>query len=243
MSIIIFTQIIIAIILLIFGWAIRKKQAYWLISGFMTRPKVEQEELIKNGSPQKTGALFIATAIGMLLLLPLVFTPFQYAVEIQFAFMLVFLMSGLIYLSKYEIPQKRKRSYTISISIFVVLIGIIGYTTFLGYGNYDLKITDNRFEITGMYGDKWKLEDIKEIKLLEKMPEVTSKQNGFGTSTMAKGAFKVKGYGSSLLFVRRGYSPILYIEMEKKKIFINSKDSEVVKAWYDQLVDHDGLPK
>src|SRR4051794_31191047 len=60
-------QIGIILLFLLFGWAIRRGKAYWLISGFSSRPKEEQEEMIRNGYPQKTGTLMLATAIGMLL--------------------------------------------------------------------------------------------------------------------------------------------------------------------------------
>jgi hypothetical protein len=238
---IIFTQIFVAILLLSSGWAIRYKKAYWLISGFSTRPKSEQQELIDNRSPQRTGTLFIATAIGMLLLLPLSFTAFKYAMEVQFGFMLVFLMGGLIYLSKYDVPHKRKRNFIISTSLLVVVIGIIGSLSFLGYQDYELTVRDDSFEITGMYGDEWRLEDIHKIKLMEEMPAVLSKQNGFGTSTIAKGSFKVSDYGSSLLFIHKGSSPILYIEVGKKKIFINSENAQETLNWYEKLNEKTGL--
>jgi hypothetical protein len=229
-------QVFITLLFFIFGWAILKKEAYGIISGFATRPKEEQKQLIENGFPQKTGRLFIFTGFGMLILLPLSFTSFIYAVEVQFGFMLVFLLGGIIFLSKYELPHKRKRSYMISISLFVVVMSSLGYLSFIGYQDYKLVIRDDSFEITGMYGDEWKFKDINKLEVLEKMPEVTVKQNGFGTASMAKGVFSVKGYGSSLLFIKHGASSeILYIEARNKKIFINGKDTSETKGWFEQL--------
>ncbi|MDF2788047.1 MAG: hypothetical protein K0S80_1145, partial [Neobacillus sp.] len=108
-------HISVILLFLILGWSVRKKEGYWLISGFASRPKEEQEELIRKGYPRKIGNLLIITALGMLILLPLMFTSFTYVMEVQFGFMIIFLMSGMIYLSKYEVPKKLKRSYIISI--------------------------------------------------------------------------------------------------------------------------------
>ena len=83
----------------------KEKGGYGLISGFANRPKEEQEQLISNGYPQKMGGLLIVTAIGMIILLPLMFTSFKYVMEVQFGFMIVFLLGGIIYLSKYEVPK------------------------------------------------------------------------------------------------------------------------------------------
>jgi hypothetical protein len=233
------TELFVVILFFFLGWTIQKKEAYWLISGFAQRTKEEQALLIANGLPQRTGKLLIATSVGLLFLLPLALTPFKYAIEVQFGFMIVFLLGGLINLSRYEVPHKSKRSYLISISLFVVVIGSLSYLFLLGYQDYRFIIKDDSFEITGMYGDEWKFEEIKKVELLEKMPKVTVKQNGFGTVSMSKGVFSVKGYGSSLLFIKKGLSnDILFIETEKKKIFINGKNNNETRNWFERLQSH-----
>ncbi|RBP07919.1 DUF3784 domain-containing protein [Rossellomorea aquimaris] len=184
MGILIGIQLIVIVLFSLLGWAIRVKKNYWLISGYVTRNKKEQEELIKNGYPHKTGSLMIYTAVGMLILLPLVFTSFPFVIEVQFGFMLVFLMGGFIYLSKFEVSGKRKRSFWISSTLFVVVLGFVSVLTFLGYEKYDLIVKDEEFEVTGLYGEVWPLEEVEEVELMQDMPEVTWKINGFGLSTM-----------------------------------------------------------
>ncbi len=228
-------QMFVILLFFILGWVIRSKQAYWLISGFANRPKEEQQQLIENGYPQKSGLLLQVTAVGMLLLLPLIFTSFKYAIEVQYGFMLVFLLGGAIYLSKYELPKKRKRSYIISTSLFVVTNALVIGLMFLGYQDYQLISQNDRIEITGVYGDKWKTGDIQQVELMEQMPKVTMRQNGFGLPTMAKGKFKVSGYGSCLLFIRKDSSPYLYIKLKDQKIFINGENPEQTKEWYQEL--------
>jgi Domain of unknown function (DUF3784)/Bacterial PH domain len=226
---------IVILLFAILGWAVRKKEGYWLISGFASRPKEEQEELIRNGYPQKMGGLLIVTAIGMLFLLPLMFTSFRYAMEVQFGFMFIFLMGGMIFLTKYEVPIKRKRSYIISISSFIVIIGGLSALSYFSYQGYELVTKEESFEITGMYGNEWEYEDITSIELMEKLPEVTVRTNGVGLPALSKGHFKVRGYGSSLLFIQKGSSPYIYIELGNKKIFINDKDSDQTRLWFEQV--------
>jgi uncharacterized membrane protein SirB2 len=234
-------HISVILLFLILGWAVRKKEGYWLISGFASRPKEEQEELIGYGYPQKVGSLLIVTAIGMLILFPLMFTSFKYAMEVQFGFMIIFIMGGMVYLTKYEVPKKRKRSYIISISLFIVIIGGISALSYFSYRGYELVTKEESFEITGMYGDEWNYEDITTIELMEKLPEVTVRTNGVGLPTLSKGHFKVSGYGRSLLFIHKGSSPNIYIELKDKKIFINDKEPEKTKSWYQQLTEKKGL--
>ncbi|WP_318505586.1 DUF3784 domain-containing protein [Bacillus sp. T3] len=148
MGVLIAVQVLIIILFFTLGWAIRSKKAYFLISGFAFRPKEEQQRLIENGYPQKTGALLQLVAIGMVLILPLLFTDFKFAIECQFGFMLVSLLGGFIYLSKFEIPRKRKRSYIISTSLFVVTCSLVVGLYIVGYQDYELVSNDNSFEIT-----------------------------------------------------------------------------------------------
>ena len=108
MWIIMVVQLFVIILFSFLGWAIIVKKKYGLLSGFQGRSKDDQRRLIENGYPQKSGFLLILTALGMLILFPLVFTPFPYTIEVQFGFMLLFLMGGFIYLSKYEVPEKKK---------------------------------------------------------------------------------------------------------------------------------------
>lgn len=229
------TQIAVIALFLILGWAVRFKKAYWLISGFALRPEEEKETLIDNRYPQKIGSLLIGTAIGMLVFLPLSFTEFRFGTEAQFGFMLVVLFGGLIYLSRYEVPAKRKRSYIFAIILAIVTLGPLVYLTVSSHKGYEMALAEDSFEISGMYGDEWDYEDIQSVQLLEEMPEVTWRQNGIGLPTLAQGHFKVTRYGSSLLFIQKDHTPILYIKLKDEQIFVNSKDSAETQSWYEEL--------
>ncbi|KAA9021852.1 DUF3784 domain-containing protein [Niallia endozanthoxylica] len=231
MGIYIGIQIFVIGLFFLLGWAVRYKKQYGILSGFNGRSEEEQKQLIENGFPQKTGSLLIWTALGMLILLPLVFTSFPYAIEVQYGFMIIFILSGFIYLTKYELPHKRKRSYWISSVIGVAVVGLICVIMFLGYQKSDLVIKEATFAITGMYGDEWNISEIEEVELMVEMPEVTIKSNGFAMGTIAKGKFQVKNYGSSLLFIRK-QPPYLYIKVKNQSIFINGASPEETQNWY-----------
>ncbi|WP_316570861.1 DUF3784 domain-containing protein [Neobacillus sp. YIM B06451] len=227
-----------ALLLILLGWAVRKG-AYWLISGFAFRPKEEQAQLIESALPQKVGTLLMASGAGMILLLPLLFTSFPYAVEVIIGFMLIFLLGGIIYLSRYETPAKRKRSYFITSGIAVFTFVSIGVLMFFGYQEVELIFKKEGMEITGMYGEEIPYGDIQTVELLEKMPKATVKVDGFGTAKIAKGNFKLEGYGTSLLFIQKGFPPYLHIETKNGHIFINSPDPDTTRSWKNKLAEWD----
>jgi hypothetical protein len=216
------------------GWMIKYRQYYGLISGFANRSEKEKEQLIQNGYPQKTGDILLLTAMVMLLLLPIAFTSFPYFIEVQLGFMITVLMGGFIYLSKYEIPSKRKRSYIISSIIAFLSLGFVITIFVIGYQNTDLIIKETTFEIKGPYGNEWNLDDVTEIQLMNEMPEVTWKINGFGMATVSKGYFKVVGYGKSLLFIIKE-GPYIYMKVNDQPIFINGDTVEKTREWYEEL--------
>ncbi|MDQ0271478.1 putative membrane protein SirB2 [Cytobacillus purgationiresistens] len=233
---IIVIELFIALLFIIMGWIVRFKKVYGLISGFNNRPEEEQKQLIENGYPQKTGSLLLITGIGMIVLLPLNLASFTYATEMVFGFMLILLLGGMIYISKFEVSHKRKRSYLVSSILFFVIVGGIAAITLFSYQGYSLVVKDDSFEVTGMYGKEWNYDSITEIELLEELPETTWKENGVGLPTLSKGHFKVEGYGSSLLlFIQHHSPPYIYIQAGDKPIFINDKDPTVTKKWFSQI--------
>lgn len=235
MRILIFIDLLIIALFFLFGWAIVKKKMYSLISGFNTHSPEEQEQLIKNGLPQKTGKLLIFIGIGMLILLPLSFTPIKHAMEIQWGFFIFSLFVGMIYLSKYEIESKRKRTYIITSNIAVITITFIVGLMVYGYKSPNIVFEKKHFEITGMYGDKWNYEEIEDVQLINEMPDIIMKTNGFDGSTMLKGHFKLEKYNKSLLFIHTDSSPYIYLKLHDQHLFINNKDPETTKMWYAQL--------
>ncbi|MCA1321205.1 DUF3784 domain-containing protein [Bacillus tianshenii] len=231
-----FIQLGVALIFLVLGWLILFQKAYGLISNFHSRPVEEKKQLIQNGYPKNTGKMLMMTGLGMLILLPLLFTGFAYALEVQIVFMLVMLLGGFIYLSKYEVAAKRKKSYIISSSIFIITIGFVGVLTYIGYQDFQLVQKADTFEVTGVYGDEWRYEDVKRVELLIEMPKVEVRKNGFGMPTMSKGHFIVKGYGTSLLYIHKGKAPYLYVEVGDDQLFINAESKTDTQKWFEQLV-------
>ena len=235
MSLIFWTQAFLTALFAFFAYLILKRRSYLLISGFATRPKEEQEQLIENGYPQGVGRMFLFIAAGLLLLMPLGLTGFRYTFEVQMAFMMLMLFGGTIILSRREVPHKRKRARLTSVIMAAVVI--IGITVLLvtGAKQPDVTFGGSAVEISGMYGEEIAYSDIRSTELLETMPEIRYKENGFGFADYAKGRFSVEGHGSSLLFVDTKQSPILLIETADRPVFITGGNPEETESWHRKL--------
>lgn len=217
-------------------YLIVKKKDYTLISGFSNRPKEEQEELIKNGFPQALGKLLQTTFVLLLLSFILYFLPIPYGFEIGMGIFIVVLLVGSIYIHKYEVEKKKRRGYWLAGFFAVLLVGI-GILFFYSLKDETITINDSQIKISGIYGVEWTLSEIEQVQLLDELPKVDFKSNGFAAFDRLKGSFHLEApYGEGKLFIYKNYPPYLYLEGKNQYIILNRKNSQETETLYQQLI-------
>ncbi|GAA0342598.1 hypothetical protein GCM10008967_36290 [Bacillus carboniphilus] len=216
-------------------YLIVKQKNYDLISGFGNKTKEEQEQLIQNGYPQAIGKVLLHTWIILLISFILGIFQVPYGFGIGLAIYLIYLLVGMVYVQKYYLVDKRKK-YGVLTSVFslIVLLGV-GGLAFAGFQDEKPEVKDGVFKIHGMYGVEWPIEDIDEVTLLDKLPEVKLKSNGFAAAGRLKGSFRLEEpYGKGKLFVHKGYSPYLYIQKDDEYLILNRKNQDEL---YELMVE------
>lgn len=77
---------------------------------------------------------------------------------------------------------------------------------------------------------------IKSISLVEKLPKVTMRSNGYGGLKTWKGIFRIIGGKRVLLYVEDHHKgPIIKIETVRESVYINFKDREQTHQLYDEM--------
>ena len=77
---------------------------------------------------------------------------------------------------------------------------------------------------------------IKSITLVEKLPKVLMRSNGYGGLRMWKGIFRILGGKRALFYVEDHNSgPLIKIETVRESVYINFKDKEQTHQLYDDL--------
>lgn len=227
--------------LLIYGgitYLIVKKKEYSLISGFYNRPEEEKKYLIEHGFLDKLGK--VLTQSFFLLLLAFLLTLFKvpFGGEIGFGLFILHMFIGLVYVTIFEVPHKRKKYMWVISIIFSVTIIFIGVIYGLGQIENDVTVTDDQLIISGMYGVEWSLDEIDEVKILDELPEIIARTNGFSTSSMLKGKFRLEDpYGTGRLFVKKGEKPYLYISKDDEFIILTRDDKAIVEQIYKDILD------
>ena len=77
---------------------------------------------------------------------------------------------------------------------------------------------------------------IKSITLVEKLPKVLMRSNGYGGLRMWKGIFRILGGKRALFYVEdHNRGPLIKIETVRESVYINFKDKEQTHQLYDDL--------
>src|SRR5699024_3144666 len=228
-------------VLLIYGgitYLFAKKRDYMLLSGFHKRSKEEKEYLEESGYLDALGKLFTITFWIFAITFILGLLPIPYGFEIGISVFLIYLLIGMVCIQRYEVPHKRKKmTWIMSIISGATLLFVIGITA-VGYLDNEVTVNEVTFEISGMYGVEWDVADIEMVELLDELPEVNIKTNGFATSNLLKGRFRLEDpYGSGLLFIHKNSdSKVLYVATDDDYVMINKKYANETEDIYEELV-------
>lgn len=214
-----------------------KKKDSTLISGFSNRPKEEQEQLKKNGYVDAVGKLLLATFIIYVVTYVLWIFSVPYSLEVGFSVLLLGVLVGTLWIQRYEVPHKRKKMYWIVGTVAFVVVVSIRVLTYFGLVENEVTIEDNVLVVSGMYGVEWELSDIQTVELLDELPDVLIRTNGFATEGQLKGRFLLeKPYEGGLLYVRtKADPPYLYVATDEDYFILNRKDSEETQKLYETI--------
>jgi hypothetical protein len=131
--------------------------------------------------------------------------------------------------SRYSKGIKTKTNRIGGIILAVTLLLVIGLLSY-GYRENKLIVNTNAIEITGFYGETINSEEIKSIKIVENMPEIRYKSNGFALGTIRKGYFKTKEGSTLKLILNANNKPYLLItKTDGKKIYFSAKKTSAIE--------------
>ncbi|WP_078427733.1 DUF3784 domain-containing protein [Alkalihalobacterium alkalinitrilicum] len=233
----IIVQLLMVGMFFLFAYLIIKKKVYGLISGFNSKSEEEQQELIHNGYPVASAKGLLHSGVILLIGLLLHFLQFSNAILWSWIVMTIYLFAYLLYISKLEVKRTRKRNNVFLVGTMVFTFGIIGVAFYVGYSENELTVSDKTVQISGVYGVEWSLEELTNIEMVEQLPKVQVRTNGFSLGERLKGRFRLEGMGNGRLFLYRNHPPYLFIEKGEDYLFINSKDNAVTVQWFE-TVEH-----
>lgn len=118
----------------------------------------------------------------------------------------------------------KPKKYTLA---YIVLGGALLLVVVLmvtGNRESELIFNSDKIEITGMYGETLSASDIKTIEIVNELPEITLRTNGFASGHVQKGYFNTKSKENVKLIINGDQKPVILITtLSGKKIYYSAR--------------------
>jgi hypothetical protein len=220
------------------GALIKYAKWYWLIAGYNTATPEEKKNIDIEALSKVVSNALLAGGVAMFMLVVIISQGFAILGPIA-------LFTGPVILALYLVWKTQKynttnpvaaRKTAIWATIFVgVLVLTIGVSIFYSSRPAVVAVSQQQIRISGTYGITEPMKNIQEVKLLDEIPDVKWKSNGFGFANVRKGKFHLQDWGEGKLFLHAANGPFIYIKTVDSYMLINYKDPEQTNEVYQQL--------
>tara|TARA_Y100001972_G_scaffold119832_1_gene161592 strand:- start:1718 stop:2431 length:714 start_codon:yes stop_codon:yes gene_type:complete len=213
----------VGLFLILMGFLVKKFPI--LIAGYNTMPADEKAKVDVDGlSSHMRNSMVV---IGLLMI---IITRLSIFLELSISPLFIIggtILPGTLYMvigsQRYMKKVNQRMSKTgmiigvVVISVSAVLVTVLIFT---GSRSPQFEVTGNQLNISGMYGLETK---VSSVKLLEELPTIKMKTNGFSLGENKRGNFNLEEFGQCKLFIESMTGPFIYIETSEKPIIVSTK--------------------
>lgn len=234
----IITMILIAALLVFIGWGVHKKKWYFLISGYNTMSK-EQQQNVDVEKLAKSIA-YMSYIIALLLVLLGVFTHYELWTLLTITTLLIIVVPFIVMIrsNKYYTDGKggqNKKVVTISLIVTVITLIFVGIVLFTSMRPTTYTIEEKSITISGSYGDTIAFDEIEQLELLDEMPAIRVRTNGSAIGSKLKGNFKLENGERVKLFIDKAIPPFIKLTTKDEIYYFNETDTQKTKDLFEQL--------
>ena len=217
------------------GLAISRYKCYWLISGYNTASKKEKEKVDIDSLAKHMGRLCYLITFTIWITAFLVYS-FKISMNIPIVFMVIVIFAYVSYMQRFDNNEASRMDKEIIYFIGGVVLVILILVFSFGHSPNEINVSEGKIIIRGSYGITIKNENINSIELIESMPKIEFKSNGYSNGPeKKKGEFKLEGGRISNLYIESKEGPYIKITLDKYDVYINNKDKELTKNIYKLL--------
>jgi hypothetical protein len=100
----------------------------------------------------------------------------------------------------------------------------------------DVEVTADRFAVSvGLHSAELPISEIQAVQLLQEVPRIVRRTNGFSSGRLMRGNFIVEEWGSGRLFINRGIPPYVAARTNETFVIVNFEDPERTRDLYRRL--------
>ena len=237
----IIVSVLLAFIFIGIGFLITEKNAKHLLSGYNTMSDEDRKNFNLTDYLKffKKFHVFLGTSLLIISLILFYFVDADYSGVFvgvyPIAAYIYFIWKGKRFNNMKD--EQTKNSFIFALVIMVaVFVGIVAMFAYSLQDN-PIEIRAEIIKIGGDYGIDLPIKDIKSIELVNELPEMTSKINGFALQNIEKGLFRTNDDEQIKLLINSQNKPfILIITKTNEKIYYSSKEKSNQEI-YNQLIE------
>ena len=223
---------LISILFVGIGFIVTDNNAKYLLSGYNTMSETAKSNFdIKSYIPYfRRFHIYLGFSLFLIGLLLYYFVNPDWTAVFMVLYPILayvyFIAKGGKFLKQKDSKQKRKRMLAMGIML-ATLFGLSGMFLYSLRDN-TIVIKDHVIEIKGDYGIELKIDDIKTIVLVDSIPNLSKKLNGFALTNVKKGDFETTSGEKIKLLINVMSRPFLYIQMKDNfRIYYTAKGKSI----------------
>lgn len=228
-----------AVLFILIGFALKYLRWDWLIAGYNTMSKEKKQRVDVEGLRNFLGnSMFVIAGIFLLMFMFLQL-GFKNSLIATIVMAVVYFMFMAIYAQRFSMDKaEQRKGIIVMIVIFALSAALIAPMFFFGGQDTVITVGDQEIKISGMYGTTIAFADLEDVKLVEEIPRILARTNGYAAGSVLKGNFKLEELGYVKLYLMSDKGPYLIIQDKKGYYIVNYKDQSLIIELYDKIINH-----
>ena len=130
----------------------------------------------------------------------------------------------------------RNRARLMVGGLILFVVAWIGWSFYAYSQPPSVDISSFRFSVgTGLHGADVAFADIESVTLLDELPRILRRTNGFSSGGLLRGNFTLDQWGGGKLFINRNAPPYLVVRARDTFVVVNFEDASRTRELYGQL--------
>lgn len=222
----------------VLAFILTEKNSKTLLSGYNTLSPEEQEKVDIVPFLSFFKKFHIWLGITHLVIGGVLFFLFGNDATIYFISFYPLLAYGYFLFKTKNISKwQSEKSYISGIVVLSITVLLISILFLIGNEKNTLYLDEGKIEISGMYGVELEMNEVLEVKLLDTIPAIKIRLNGFSTGDIHKGYYRTKRGEKVRLLIDGMEPPYLFIKAKGQvPIYFRPLGGLVVNEELKQLI-------
>ncbi|WP_339715494.1 DUF3784 domain-containing protein [uncultured Kriegella sp.] len=219
------------------GFLITEKNAKYLLSGYNTMSKEQRDkvELKPYLAHFRKFHIFLGLSFMVIALVLNYLSP-----NIGGIFLVVYPILAYSYFmwtsrGYFKNVKSSRTQLKVGMAILIGTLVFVGAIFYLGYQEDEIIFDKNQITLEGFYGEEIDPSEIQSVKVIEQLPEIKKRTNGFSSGTVHKGYFKLEDGKRVKLILNNEAKPYVMITKNNGEQIYYSSRSKSNQEIYNQL--------